>query len=71
MGVVMIVVVMMMVSGRESRRGAEDQDGENDKLFHVLILARERRVCPEFVHASMSKRLLMRPRIMQYQVCRS
>jgi hypothetical protein len=35
-----VVVVMMMVSGRESGSGAEHQDGENQSLFHDTIVAR-------------------------------
>ncbi len=40
MGDVVMVVAMMMMPLRESGSGAEDQDGEDEKLFHVLILAR-------------------------------
>jgi hypothetical protein len=39
-GDVVMVVAMMMMPLRESGSGAEDQDGEDEKLFHVLILAR-------------------------------
>jgi hypothetical protein len=39
-GDVVMMVVTMVVPLRESGSGAEDQDGENQKLFHVLILAR-------------------------------